>query len=175
VADFEAIFVDIGEGDSTLLRLPGDQWALVDIFRCEDHGIDIFKLLDDRLPEGESDKKRLDYLILTHAHDDHIRGLADVVERYDVREIWAPRYETEESLGDRFEEFKDVIEKHPNTTIPQGSRSPIAHLGQNEEVTVRCFSPPGYIDVDEKLDVDQQRDQVHEYCGSFASSTRESR
>ena len=167
MADFEAIFVDIGEGDATLLRLPGEEWALVDIFRCEDHGIDIFKLLDDRLPEGEGGKKRLDYLILTHAHDDHIRGLADLVERYDVREIWAPRYETSESLGDRFEEFREVVDNHPNAIVPKGSRTPFAHLGQNGEVTVRCFSPPGYIKVGEKLTEDQQRAQVHEYCGVF--------
>ena len=167
MADFEVIFVDIGEGDSTLVRLPGDQWALIDVFRCEGHGIDLFKLLDDRLPAGEDGKPRLDYLIITHAHDDHIRGLADLVEHCDVGEIWAPRYETDAPLGDKFEEFKKVMQDHPNVVVPQGSRSPIAQLGANDEVTVRCFSPPGYIDVDEKLTDQQQRDEVHQYCGVF--------
>jgi competence protein ComEC len=167
MADFEAIFVDIGEGDSTLIRMPGDQWALIDVFRCEGHGIDLFKLLDDRLPTGEDGKPRLDYLIITHAHDDHIRGLQDLVEHCDVREIWAPRYETDEPLGDKFEEFKKVMEDHPNVIVPQGSRTPIAQLGENGEVTVRCFSPPGYIDLDAELDEQQQRDEVHEFCGVF--------
>lgn len=167
MADFEVIFVDIGEGDSTLIRLPGDEWALIDVFRCEGHGIDLFRLLDDRLPPGEGGKPRLDYLIITHAHDDHVRGLADLVDHCDVREIWAPRYETDEPLGEKFEEFKKVVEEHPNVKVPQGSRSPIAQLGENGEVTVRCFSPPGYINVDAELTEEQQRDEVHEYCGVF--------
>ena len=167
MAEFEAIFIDIGEGDSSLLKLPGEQWALIDVFRCENHGIDLFKLLDDRLPDGDGGKKRLDYLIITHAHDDHIRGLKDLVERYDVRAIWAPRYNTTDSLGEKFDEFKEVVDNHDNVIVPQGSRTPIAKLGSGEEVTVRCFSPPGYIDVDEDLTEEQQRQEVHEHCGVF--------
>lgn len=167
MADFEVIFVDIGEGDSTLIKFPDGKYALVDVFRCEGHGIDLFKLLDDRLPNGDGGKKRLDILIITHAHDDHIRGLKDLVERYDVREIWAPRYNTDESLGEKFDEFKEVMDDHPNVKVPQGSRTPLCQLGENDEVTVRCFSPPGYIDVDETLTEQGQRDQVHEFCGVF--------
>lgn len=170
MADFEVIFVDIGEGDSTLIHMPGDQWALIDVFRCEGHGIDLFKLLDARLPAGDDGKCRLDYLIITHAHDDHIRGLADLVERYDVREIWAPKYETDKPLGDKFEEFKKVMKDHPNVQRKQGSRSPISQLGENGEVTVRCFSPPGYIDLDEDLTDEEQRDKVHENCGVYKFS-----
>ena len=59
MSDFEVVFCDIGEGDSTLLRLPGNQYALIDVFRCEGHGIDLFRLLDDRLPQGESGKPHL--------------------------------------------------------------------------------------------------------------------
>lgn len=167
MADFEVIFVDIGEGDSTLIKLPGEQYALIDVFRCEEHGIDLFKLLDDRLCDGHGGKKRLDYLIITHAHDDHIRGLKDLIDRYDVREIWAPRYETDESLGEKFDEFKEAMKNHPNVVVPKGSRSPFAHLGENDQVTVRCFSPPGYIDVEVSLTEQEQRDKVHEYCGVF--------
>jgi competence protein ComEC len=167
MAEFEVIFVDIGEGDSTLVRLPGDQWALVDVFRCEGHGINLFKLLDARLPAGAGGKRRLDYLIITHAHDDHIRGLADLVDQYEVGEIWAPRYETDGSLGEKFDEFKKVMDDHPNVIVQQGSRTPIAQLGASDEVTVRCFSPPGYIDIDEGLTDQQQRDEVHEFCGVY--------
>lgn len=167
MADFEVYFVDIGEGDSTLIHLPGDDWVLVDVFRCEGHGIDLFKLLDDRLPAGNDGKLRLEHLFITHAHDDHIRGLKDLAERYDIGKIWAPRYETTASFGDKFDEFKEVMNDHPNVEVPKGSRTPIARLGDGEQVTVRCFSPPGWIDVDDKLTDQQQRDEVHKYCGVF--------
>ncbi|MFI5091058.1 MAG: ComEC/Rec2 family competence protein [Terriglobales bacterium] len=167
MSDFEVIFCDIGEGDSTLLWLPGDQYALIDVFRCEGHGIDLFRLLDDRLPQGESGKPHLALLVITHPHDDHIRGLADLLERYEVGEVWAPRYETEKPLGERFEEFANMMREHPNVQIKKGSRSPIAQLGSGDEVTVRCFSPPGYIDVNAELTEQQARDEVHEFCGVF--------
>jgi competence protein ComEC len=167
MSDFEVVFCDIGEGDSTLLRLPGNQYALIDVFRCEGHGIDLFRLLDDRLPQGESGKPHLALLIVTHPHDDHIHGLADLLERYEVGEVWAPRDETDKPLGERFEEFANMMREHPNVQIKKGSRSPVAQLGSGDEVTVRCFSPPGYIDVDKELTEQQARDEVHEFCGVF--------
>ena len=50
MAEFEVTFVDVGHGDATLIKLPGGQYALVDVYRCADNGIDLFKLLDDVLP-----------------------------------------------------------------------------------------------------------------------------
>jgi competence protein ComEC len=167
MSDFEVIFCDIGEGDSTLLRLPGNQYALIDVFRCEGRGIDLFRLLDERLPQGESGKPHLALVVITHPHDDHIRGLADLLERFEVGEVWAPRYETDKPLGERFEEFANMMHEHPNVQIKKGSRSPIARLGSGGEVTVRCFSPPGYIDVSAELTEQQARDEVHEFCGVF--------
>lgn len=121
MGDFEVYFVDIGEGDSTLIRLPGGNWVLIDVFRCEGHGIDLFKLLDDRLPAGRRGKRRLEHLFITHAPDDHIRGMKDLVERYDVGKIWAPRYETSASLGERFEEIKKVMKDHPNVEVQRAA------------------------------------------------------
>ena len=170
MAEFEVIFVDVGEGDSTLIRLPGGEYALIDVFRCEDHGtVDLFRLLDGRLPDGDGGKKRLDYLIITHAHDDHIRALGELYDRYDVGELWLPQHGYKEAPGEQYAEFERVEEEHPDedTCWPKGSRSPYRSLGENEDVTVRCFSPPGYIEVEEELDEDQARRLVHENCGVF--------
>lgn len=173
MAEFEVIFVDVGEGDSTLIRLPDGKYALIDVFRCEDHGtVDLFRLLDDRLPDGSDGKKRLDYLIITHAHDDHIRGLGELYDRYEVGELWLPQHGYKEAPGDQYAEFERVEEAHPDedTYWPKGSRSPYCYLGEEDEVTVRCFSPPGYIEVEEELDEDEARRLVHENCGVFKVS-----
>lgn len=167
MADFEVIFVDIGEGDSTLIKLPNGKYVLVDVFRCEDHGtVDLHRLLDDRLPDGSNGKKRLDYLVITHAHDDHIRGLGELYDRYEVGELWLPQHGYKEAPGDEYDEFEHVEKEHPDddTYWPKGSRTPWTHLGDNDEVTVRCFSPPGYIDVEEELDEDEATRLVHENC-----------
>jgi competence protein ComEC len=78
MADAKVIFVDVGQGDGTLLQLPDGRFMLVDIYRCQDHGIDIFKLLEDVLPEGNDGRKKLDILVITHAHDDHITGIGEL-------------------------------------------------------------------------------------------------
>lgn len=167
MSDFEAIFVDVGEGDSTLFRLPGGKYALVDVFRCEGHGtVDLHRLLDDRLSDGTNGKKRLDYLIITHAHDDHIRGLSPLYDRYEVGELWLPQHGYKKAPGDEYAEFERVEKEHPDdeTYWPKGSRTPWRYLGENDEVTVRCLSPPGYITVEDELDEDEARRLVHENC-----------
>ncbi|MEA2275252.1 MAG: competence protein ComEC [Solirubrobacteraceae bacterium] len=167
MAEFEAIFVDVGEGDSTLFKLPGDQYMLVDVFRCEDHGtVDLHRLLDDRLPMGSSGKPRLEYLVITHAHDDHIRGLGELYDRYEVGELWLPQHGYKKAPGDQYSEFERVVKAHPDsaTEYPQGSRTPWTSIGEGGQVSVRCFSPPGYINVSEKLDEDEATRLVHENC-----------
>src|SRR5438309_5809587 len=57
MADFEVTFVDVGHGDATLIKIPGDRYVLVDIYRCPGEGIDLFKLLDDSLPDGDDGRR----------------------------------------------------------------------------------------------------------------------
>jgi Integrase core domain len=64
MADFEVTFVDVGHGDATLIKMPGARYMLVDVYRCPGQGIDLFKLLDDVLPEGDDGRKRLDVLVI---------------------------------------------------------------------------------------------------------------
>lgn len=167
MAEFEVYFIDIGEGDSTLIKLPGGEYALIDVFRLKDSGtIDVHRLLDAKLPDGDDGKKRLEYLIITHAHDDHIRGLGELYDRYEVGELWLPQHGYKAEMGTEYADFERVEEEHPDdaTKWPQGSRTPIRYLGDDDSVTVRCFSPPGYIDVKEQLTEEEAKRLVHENC-----------
>ncbi len=170
MADFEVICADVGQGDCTLIRLPDGEYMLVDVYRCEGEGIDIFKLLDDVLPEGEDGKKKLKYLVVTHAHDDHITGIGDLYDRYGVEWLWVPQHEERKKIAKNFEEYQRVVDEHPEERVkrPQGSRSPQGEkdpdLDLHEDVTVRCFSPPGTIEIDEGLSEEEAKELVHENC-----------
>jgi competence protein ComEC len=170
MADFEAIFTDVGQGDCTLIRLPDGEYMLVDVYRCEGSGIDIFKLLDDVLPDGEDGKKRLKDLVVTHAHDDHITGIGDLYDRYEVEWLWLPQHEDRKQVAKNYEEYQRVVDEHPDerTKQPQGSRSPQGEkdpdLDIHEDITVRVFSPPGFIEIDETLTEDEAKQKVHENC-----------
>lgn len=169
MADFEVTFVDVGHGDSTLIKIPGERYVLVDVYHCPGHGVDLFKLLDDVLPDGDDGRKRLDVLAITHAHDDHITGIGDLYDRYQVVELWLPQHGDKLGIAKNYEDFKRVRdthkEEHPDETkYPKGSRSVWTTLGDGEEVSVRCFSPPGFIDPEETLDDEEAKRVVHENC-----------
>lgn len=169
MADFKVIFLDVGLGDCTLVCLPNNEYMLVDIYRCPGKGsVDAFKVLRDLLPEGDSGKPLLHYLVITHAHDDHIWGIGDLAEEFEIGELWVPQYGTKKKLSENYEAFEKVVEDQPDDkkVWQKGSRSPVAELDDGA-VTVRCFSPPGYVEVEETLDEDEARKVVHENCGVY--------
>jgi len=170
MADFEVIFADVGQGDCTLIRLPDGEYMLIDVYRCPYRGIDIFKLLDDVLPDNGDGRKRLKCLVITHAHDDHITGVGDLYDRYAVEWLWIPQHEDRKQVAEHFGEYQRVIDEHPDaqTKQPQGSRTPLNDKDSEynivDGVTVRCFSPPGYIKIEETLSEEEAKQKVHENC-----------
>ena len=73
----EADFLDVGQGDAILIKTPKGQTMLID-------GGPDNKILE-KLGEYLSPlKKRIDIIILTHPHADHVTGLIEVLRRYDV-------------------------------------------------------------------------------------------
>jgi competence protein ComEC len=167
MTDFEVTYVNVGHGDATLIKIPGDRYVLVDVYRCPDEGIDLFKLLDDVLPDGDDGRKRLDVLAITHAHDDHITGIGDLYDQYQVGELWLPQHAKKlQEVAGNYAEFERVQDEHPEEKKfwPKGSRSVWKTLGDDDEVSVRCFSPPGYIDPEEELDEEEAKRVVHENC-----------
>lgn len=165
MADLEVIFANVGQGDCTLIRLPDGEYMLVDVYRCPDDGIDIFKLLDDVLPDNGDGGKRLKFLVVTHAHDDHITGIGELYDRYAVEWLWLPQHEDRKQTAKHFGEYQRVEEEHPDDKIyrPQGSRSPL-DVDLGEGVSVRCFSPPGYIEIEKTLSDEDAKKLVHENC-----------
>jgi competence protein ComEC len=75
-------FLAIGQGDATLLRWPsGEAWLI-------DGGPGGEGLLRALRREG---LRRIDRLILSHPHPDHLLGLLPVALALPVGELWAPR------------------------------------------------------------------------------------
>jgi beta-lactamase superfamily II metal-dependent hydrolase len=170
MAEFEVIFADVGQGDCTLIRLPDGEYMLVDVYRCPDQGIDVFMLLDDVLPDNGDGRKRLKYLVITHAHDDHITGIGDLYDRYAIEWLWVPQHEDRKQVAKHFADYQRVVDEHPDdkTKQPQGSRTPLnekdADYDVSDGVTVRCFSPPGYITIEDTLTEEEAKQKVHENC-----------
>jgi competence protein ComEC len=73
--------LDVGQGESILIREPSGKKLLFD------GGPDdsVLSELGIILPPWD---RRLDLLVLSHNHIDHMRGFIKVLERYDVKELW---------------------------------------------------------------------------------------
>lgn len=82
--DLEIYFFSVGQGDAILIRTPAGEDILID------GGPDksILKKLSSALPFYD---KHIDYMILSHAHDDHLFGLVEVARRYEVDYLLRPQ------------------------------------------------------------------------------------
>lgn len=92
----EVAMIDVGQGDSILLGLPSGGAMLVDT-----GGIQTFgrkkRPRDSAFDTGEDvvspylwrrGLRRLDVLMISHAHADHAGGAAEILENFHPREVW---------------------------------------------------------------------------------------
>jgi len=77
---FEIDYLDVGQGDSILIKTDAGQNILLD------GGPDsrVMKRLGENLPWWD---RTIDLMILTHPHSDHVGGLIHVLDRYAVKRI----------------------------------------------------------------------------------------
>lgn len=76
--NLEVDFLDVGQGDAILIKSPYGQNILID----GGPNSSVIKRLAENLAWWE---RRIDLMVLTHPHDDHVGGLVDVVRRYRVK------------------------------------------------------------------------------------------
>jgi competence protein ComEC len=111
--DVTLTFLDVGQGDSLLIEFPSGYRMLID-----GGGVSSGRFLDLRdestFSIGENvlspylfsrGTRRLDAVVLTHAHHDHMDGLFSVIENFNVGEIWLGR----NPLTPRYSDLLDRI------------------------------------------------------------------
>ena len=82
-ADVKVYFMDVGEADAILINSNG-KYVLIDSGNNAD---------GDNLVEYMKEKgvKKLDYVIGTHAHEDHIGGMDNVIRAFDIGTFYMPK------------------------------------------------------------------------------------
>lgn len=76
----EVNFLDIGQGDSVLIVTPELYTILID----GGPGESVLEQIGEVLPFFVHD---IDLMVLTHAHRDHLEGLIEVIQRYNVHHL----------------------------------------------------------------------------------------
>jgi len=102
----EVVFFDVGQGDSSLINLPGNNEILID------GGPDktVLPKLGRYLPFYD---RTLELVILTHPHADHVTGLVSLFDRYDVKKVMLTGVDYDAPV---YQVFLDKI-KEKNTEI----------------------------------------------------------
>lgn len=129
--------IDVGQGDCSLIQLPGGKTVLVDAgsggvgWNPFDAGTTIVVPFLKRMGV-----KRIDYIIMTHPHSDHIGGVRPVVRDFDVGTLVDSGFTSTEA---DYEMIMDIAEKKDIGLIE-------VHAGDvldwDKDCEIKVLSPP---------------------------------
>ena len=121
-------FIDVGQADSVYIKLPDGRDMLIDAGETEDAGTVASYLRD-------CGADRLDFVVGTHPHVDHIGGLSYVLDRFGAEVLYMP---DAYSSTKTFEELLDTIEKnHIDTRIARKG----VEIARGDDYKVQILSP----------------------------------
>lgn len=101
--DLKVYFIDVGQADSILVTNKKES-MLIDAGNNDD-GKDVVEFIKDK---GIT---QIDYVIGTHPHEDHIGGLDNVINDFDIKNIYMPKIETTTKT------FEDVLDSISNKNL----------------------------------------------------------
>jgi len=126
-------FIDVGQGDSTLVEFPEGKRMLVD---GGGHYEDTFDYGANVVAPYLFRKgiDRLDWVVATHAHPDHINGLRYIVQNLSIGEVWEGSEPTQSRFHDQF-----------RRSIPSGTPVRLVRTGDHVvvgSVVIDVLNPP---------------------------------
>ena len=115
--NLKVYFIDVGQADSILVTNK-EESMLIDAGNNDD-GKDVVEFIKDK---GIT---QIDYVIGTHPHEDHIGGLDNVINDFDIKNIYMPKIETTTKT------FEDVLDSisNKNLKVTSPSKGEIFNIG----------------------------------------------
>jgi len=100
-------FLDVGQGDAIHIQTPRDRHILVDVGRWSPGYDSGSRTIIPYLKHNGVD--RIDAIILSHPHADHIGGIVSVLKEFDVSVIYQSSYEYESQLYSNYMKTADDL------------------------------------------------------------------
>lgn len=128
-------FIDVGQGDSCLIITPRNKKILIDGGEG-DSNVLLSYLLDRRI-------KAIDYIMISHFDSDHCNGLAEVIQKLNVKNILISK---QAYFCDEYRNIAGIINSKKINVIhvKQGDV-----LNIDKEVKLNIFYPPKYFEYDD--------------------------
>ena len=161
----ELTAIDVGQGDSLLVAFPTGKLIIVD-----GGGIAAFgRRVKSQIDIGEDvvspylwqrSIRYLDVVALTHAHEDHIGGLAALLENFHVRELWTGA--TPDSLS--WNTLRASAARHGVKVVTMSGGHRLSYGGTRIEI---LGPPPDYVPADSPKNNDSLAMRVTFGANSF--------
>lgn len=121
-------FIDVGQADCTLIEMPDGTTMLIDAGNNDD-GDGVVSYLK------RCGIEKVDILVGTHPHEDHIGGLDEVINGLEIGEVYMPKIQTNTKT------FREVISsvKENNLTIKTAAAG--VNLISDENLSVKFVAP----------------------------------
>jgi competence protein ComEC len=132
--DLRITAIDVGQGSSTLVQFPGGKNMLIDGGGFFNDDFDIGRYVVAPFLWHEK-IRRIDIVLLTHVHPDHLNGLKFIVENFNVGEVWSSGHTTD---TESFQAFSRTISEKK---IPSRRVSAATPPIQINGVRVRILNP----------------------------------
>lgn len=136
-------FISVGQGDGIAVNLPDGKIVIIDT-GTPDKSVTFTNYLDDYVLSRDKDNK-LDYVILTHADNDHAGGLLRVLQNYTIDKLFIPNIDGNSteylSAKEYWETNKINTEYHTHGIIIENKGYKIEFFGPLSENTTNENSP----------------------------------
>lgn len=126
--DLKVHFIDVGQGDSTFIEFPNGETMLIDAGEWTEAE----KVIDYINGCGAN---KIDYLIATHPHSDHIGGLSYVINEFETGKMYMPKVSHQTKT---FENLLDAIEEND---LPVFSAKEGVVICENEQLKIQIIAP----------------------------------
>ena len=121
-------FIDVGQGDCSFIELPNGENMLIDA----GEKTEAEKVIGYIKQLGA---EKIDYLVGTHPHSDHIGGLAKVINEFEIGKMYMPKASNSTRT---FENLLDAIEE--NNVDVYTARAGVL-IYEDEKIKIQIIAP----------------------------------
>lgn len=122
--NLEVSFIDSGQADSILIQTPSHHNIIIDF--GGDQGLEE---LNKKIPWWN---KKIDLIIITHPHDDHILGITSIIKKFQVKKIM---YSGILHYSPAYLELLNII-KEKNTPLVIPRENQLINLGEKCSMSI---------------------------------------
>ena len=148
-------FLDVGQGDAILIQ-KGNQQVLVDGGPSPQA---ISLGLGSKMPFWD---RTIDLVILTHPSADHVTGLVEVLQRYEVKQVLYPDLDFESDIYDEW--LRVIEEKDIEHTLAQAGQQ----IDLGEGVVIKVLNPQTPLLTGTESDIDNNGVVLHISMGEMS-------